>query len=146
MVNLVEINKIITWLNKHDINEYTINDDLTIDVKGHVGLYKYPDKELPKYIQFNKIEGDFDICFSNIISLKGCPKECYRFGCYGCNSLTSLEGCPEKCEEFDCSYCEKLTSLEGAPTKCEEFYCRHCKGNFTEEDVRKVCDAKKIYD
>lgn len=124
MVNLVKINKIITWINKHNINEYTINDDLTIDVKGHVGLNYYPNKELPKYIQFNKVDGDFEICFSDIISLKGAPKEC---------------------REFNCSDCYNLTSLEGAPTKCEEFYCRYCKGNFTEEDVRKVCDAKEIY-
>ena len=146
IVNLDRINKIITWLNKYDINEYTINDDLTIDVKGHVGLYKYPNKELPKYIQFNRVDGDFEICFSDIISLKGVPKECKGFDCSDCYNLTSLKGAPEKCKWFDCSYCEKLTSLEGAPTKCEEIYCRHCKGNFTEEDVRKVCDAKKIYD
>ena len=92
-----------------------------------------------------EVDGDFEICFSDIISLKGVPKECKGFDCSECYNLTSLKGAPEKCKGFDCSYCEKLTSLEGAPTKCEEFYCRHCKGNFTEEDVRKVCDAKKIY-
>ena len=145
MANLVKINKIITWLNKHDINEYIINDDLTINVKGHVSLNYYNKKELPKYIQFNKVCGDFEICFSDIISLKGAPKECREFNCSDCYNLTSLEGAPTKCEEFYCSDCYNLTSLEGAPTKCKEFDCRNCKCNFTEEDVRKVCDAKKIY-
>ena len=101
----------------------------------------------------------------NLISLKGAPKECKEFCCDECESLTSLEGAPEKCEGFYSYYCTNLTSLEGAPIKCEKFNCRgctnltslkgapkeckefccfYCKGNFTEEDVKKVCNAKII--
>ena len=201
--------KIEVWLKEYKVREYKINSDLTIDVEGDfVYLQKYQDKELPKYIQFNRVDGCFDISKSNITSLKGCPKECQAFYCCNCNNLTSLEdapkeckivwcsgcenlsslegsprhcrtfwcnscnnlttlkGAPEKCDEFKCMGCENLsslegapkecidfwcngrnnlTSLEGAPKKCREFYCRDCKGNFTKEDVRKVCNAKKIH-
>ena len=101
-----------------------------------------------------------------LISLDGAPKECEIFDCGFCHSLTSLEGAPEKCEEFYSQHCDNLTSLKGAPKECDEFYCNYsdnltslkgapkkcqifncysCKGKFTEEDVRKVCNAKKIY-
>ena len=63
------------------------------------------------------------------------------------NKLTSLEGCPSKVNgNFNCIYNE-LTSLEGCPSKVNgDFDCSRNPGNFTEEDVRKVCDVKgKIY-
>ena len=104
MVNLVKINKIITWLNKHDINEYTINDDLTIDVNGNVNLsfVTFTNGKLPDYIQFNYVKKIFNICNTNLTSLKGCPKECEEFYCFFCKSLTSLEGAPEECFIFHC--------------------------------------------
>jgi hypothetical protein len=40
-------------------------------------------------------------------------------------------------------YNNRLTSLEGSPkTVGGNFYCRNNPGNFTEEQVRAVCDVK----
>ena len=69
--------KIEEWIKKYDIRNYTINPDFTIDVNGFVDLHNYPDKELPDYIQFNIVEGQFDLSNSNITSLKGAPKKCH---------------------------------------------------------------------
>ena len=41
--------------------EYTINSDMTIDfIDGRVVILDYNEKELPEYIQFGKIKGNFD--------------------------------------------------------------------------------------
>jgi hypothetical protein len=62
----------------------------------------------------------------------------------GNNNLTSLENCPKTVDgTFGCSY-NKLTSLVGAPkTVGEDFYCRNNTVEFTEEQVRAVCDVKE---
>ena len=38
------------WLDEHKIRNYTINDDLTIDVNGNVNLCYYKEEQLPDYI------------------------------------------------------------------------------------------------
>ena len=134
-----KVAKIEEWLKKYKIKNYTINSDFTIDVNGDVDLEKYTDKELPEYIQFNYVK-TFYISHSNIISLRGCPKECKEdFRCSDCEKLISLEGAPEKCEEFDCMGCTNLTSLEGAPEKCDGFYCQLCKNLTSLEGAPKEC-------
>lgn len=161
--------KIEDWLKERDIKNYKIKKDLTIDVKGDVVLAEN-DKEIPSYIQFGKISGDFwcNDCF-DLESLKGCPKEVKgEFNCCNCPKLESLEGAPQKVGTwFDCSECDKLESLKGAPRKVGGgFYCTGCKNlkslegapqkvgasfncdycgvKFTEDDVRKVCDVKGL--
>ena len=59
------------------------------------------------------------------------------------NELTSLEGAPKTVgENFGCSY-NKLTSLDGAPKIVyNDFYCRNNNVQFTEAQVRAVCDVK----
>ena len=134
-------NLIEQWLKKYRIfYNYTINLDLTIDVDGNVNLHNYPDKELPDYIQFNIVKKTFDISFSNIISLRGCPKECKEFNCDCCENLTSLEGAPKECEFFYCNNCENLTSLEGAPTKCPIFDCQRCNSLASLKGSPKECE------
>ena len=115
------------WLKKYDIRNYTINSDFTIDINGNVNLAyaEFTDGKLPDYIQFNYVKKSFNICDTNIISLKGCPKECEEFHCFNCCSLTSLEFSPKKCNDFDCGH-TSITSLEGAPEKCKNFSCNIC--------------------
>ena len=68
--------RIRKWLNEHGIERYTINDDLTIDVKGSVNLTIFTEKKLPDYIQFGKITENFYIENSpKLESLEGCPNE-----------------------------------------------------------------------
>ena len=139
------------WLDEHKIINYIINKDLTIDVDGDVDLYKFTNEEFPSYIQFGIINDGFNIRFSNMTSLRGCPKEVGgNFRCNNCSKLKSLEGAPKEvggnfnCSscpkleslvgapeivggDFNCGYCFNLTSLEGAPKKVGGgFYCYNC--------------------
>jgi hypothetical protein len=141
------------WLDEHEIKNYTINKDLTIDLTNCTFLYLQDDeKYLPDYIQFNNCYDSFSISGKNLKSLRGCPKVISfpgGFSCNGCESLTSLEGCPkdvyffmcvgckkikslEGCPKysphnFNCSDCESLTSLKGCPEDVKFFKCNNCK-------------------
>ena len=138
------------WLDEYGVENYTINDDFTIDVNGYVNLVGKDLTEFPEYIQFGVVRGDFNCSGNSLVSLRGCPRE-VRLGSFLCNDnqLTSLEGVPKKVDKiFDCSnneltslkgvpenvggsfYCtlNKLTSLEGAPKKVGgHFGCSHNK-------------------
>ena len=61
------------WLDDMDIENYTINDDLTIDVDGD-GDVNLNNKKLEKIpVKFKSIGGYFD-CYNNkLTSLKGSP-------------------------------------------------------------------------
>lgn len=90
-----------------------------------------------------EIDGDFWCQRNNLTTLEGAPEKVgERFSCTN-NKLTSLRGVPEKVGgEFDCSY-NKLTTLKGAPKYVGgEFWCSDNFTEFTEEDVRKVCDVR----
>lgn len=122
-------NLIIEWLEKYNIKNYNINDDLTIDVNGKVGLYGYSESQLPEYIQFNEVNGYFNISYSQIKTLKGCPKIVKgNFNCSWCKNLKTLEGAPEKVGGyFSCANCKNLESLKGSPKIVKgHFNCGHC--------------------
>lgn len=131
------------WLEEYDIEDYTINDDLTIDINGDVNLYDRNIKELPKYIQFGTVEGIFTCANNKLTSLRGCPRIVNKsFNC-SFNNLTSLKEAPTKVDgSFYCNN-NKLVSLEGAPKEIgANFDCsfnklvslkgtpREIKGNF----------------
>jgi len=110
---------------KFEIINYTINDDLSIDVDGDVDMANKGISSLP--IKFGKVSGDF-ACESNyqFFTLEGCPYEVG--GSFSCNTneLFSLRGCPKIIGiDFDCGYCP-IDSLEGCPeTVGGNFYCEH---------------------
>lgn len=109
------------WLDAMNIHNYTINDDLTVDVAGCVDLERCWLKELP--VQFGKVEGFFDCANNQLTSLKGCPVEIVNgyFACHH-NQLISLEHAPKKVGgDFYCSN-NKLNSLRHMP--------KHINGDF----------------
>lgn len=157
--------KIINWLDKHGITNYTINDDCTIDVDRDVNLTYKSLKKIPSFIQFGIVKGNFHCSYNELISLKGSPREVG--GCFYCviNKLKSLKGTPKEIRgNFYCSK-NNLTTLEGAPEKIgKDFYCclnklKSLKGapetvggvfvctvnatRFTDNDVKKVCKVEK---
>jgi hypothetical protein len=74
---------ITKWLDDHDVENYIINDDFTIDVNNEVNLYLQDETELPEYMQFNEINGDFDISENKLVTLRGCPRIIHgNFFCY----------------------------------------------------------------
>ncbi len=106
-------NGIENWLKKYEIKNYTINNDLTVDVDGDVYLYYKKLKQIP--IKFDIIKGYFNCSNNYLTSLDFCPKEVGgNFNC-SWNELTSLEFCPiEIGGDFNCSWNE-LISLDGCP-------------------------------
>ena len=97
---------------------------------------------------WSKVGGYFCCINCNSLkSLKGAPKEVGgNFYGYSCKSLESLEGAPEKVGgNFECWANKSLESLEGAPKEIGgNFYCYGCKVEFTENDVKKVSNVKRI--
>lgn len=103
--------KIYSNCKKFEIENYTINDDMSIDVDGDVNLSQQDLTELP--LNFNIVSGDFCCSINQLTSLVGCPKEVV--GDFQCsyNRLTTLLYCPKEVSGvFDCSN-NKLNSLEG---------------------------------
>lgn len=142
------IQSIKTWLDEYGVKLYSINDKLEVNLLGGADLSKKELKELPSYIQFGVVRGDFFCSYNKLTTLRGFPKEVRgnffcnynqlttlkggpkevrgKFYCIG-NLLTSLEGAPEKVGEiFDCSD-NNLTSLKGAPK--EVGWDFNCSGN-----------------
>lgn len=116
------------WLDQLEIKNYTINDDLTVDVKGYVILDKQTFEQFP--VKFNKVGGNFSCrdCI-NLTSLEGAPlKVRGSFSCRGCINLTSLKSSPQEVGgHFFCSNCNNLTTLEGATQEVgRDFYCSGC--------------------
>ncbi len=113
--------EIMVWLDRMRIHNYTIRDDLTVDVDGNVDisagwLYHIP-------VQFGVIFGDFNCAHNYLTNLKGSPRRCETFRC-GHNEITGFEGAPEECKNFCCDN-NRLTSLKGIPNGARGFFCRN---------------------
>jgi hypothetical protein len=107
---------------EYRIDNYTINDDLSIDVNGDVMLHSRRLTKLP--LKFRNVDGSF-YCYGNqLTSLEGAPQSVG--GNFSCeyNNLTSLEGAPTSIGgDFDCVV-NNIASLEGAPQSVGgDFYC-----------------------
>ena len=88
--------EISKWCKDHLIENFTINNDLTVDVDDNVILYLYQIDELP--IQFGYVTGDFILGENHLKTLKGVP---YRVGgdfiCGG-NRIKDLDYLPKDVE------------------------------------------------
>lgn len=110
-------------LKRRRFQNYTINDDLTVDVDGDVNLVKKNLHFLP--VKFGKVSGNF-YCHDNLLnSLVGSPREVGgNFFCSN-NSMLSLKGAPREVGgDFSCSF-NHFATLEGAPREVGgDFYCQ----------------------
>ena len=95
---------------KYGIENYTINDDGSIDVDDNVNLYDKGLTELP--LIFGKVSGYFDYSNNELTSLEGSPNKVGSFFCSN-NELTSLEGISKYISKG--IYCEdnKLRDVKG---------------------------------
>ena len=90
--------QIIKWLDKYNIKNYHINDNLTVDVDDYVDLSFKELTEIP--FQFGKVKGGFNCSYNRLKLLKGCPEIVNgHFWCDN-NKLTSLKGCPEEIKGY----------------------------------------------
>ena len=118
--------EVIQVCEKYEIENYTINDDLSIGVDGSVYLEKEKLEYLP--LKFNYVSGDFSCYDNKLKQLEGCPQTVGgRFNCYF-NELVSLEGSPQTVNgDFNC-FNNKLESLEGSPKTINgDFDCSYNK-------------------
>jgi hypothetical protein len=98
---------------EYGIENWTINEDESIDVDGDVDLSHRGLDKLP--IKFRNVTGNFYCYHNKLTSLEGSPKWIGDYFYCQNNNLTSLEGGPKSVGHgFDCSY-NNLTSLEGGP-------------------------------
>ena len=128
-------------------SEFSCAENRLISLKGcpkEVGasFYCYENKLKSLEGAPEKVGGDFYCNYNDLISLEGAPKEVRLNFLCDCNDLISLEGAPKKLGgNFYCDY-NKLTTLKGAPKEIGgEFKCNKNSTQFTEDDVRKVCDV-----
>jgi len=103
------------WLEKYGIKNYDITEDLIINCSRSVNIEGAGLTEFPNYIQFGKINGDFNCSRNNLTSLKGGPTYVLMsFNC-GLNKLKDLHYAPSFIgSHFSCAY-NQLTSLDDAP-------------------------------
>ena len=95
--------QVVKLCKRYDIQNYSINPDLSIDVDRDVNLVGLKLTSLP--LRFSRVGGGF-YCYSNqLTTLEGCPREIGEgFYCHY-NRLTTLGGCPrEVVGDFNCSY------------------------------------------
>jgi hypothetical protein len=85
--------KIEDWLKNYGIRNYSINDDLTVDVIGYINLTNNDLLEIP--VQFGIVKGDFFCGQNKLTSLKGTPY--HVTGTFDCseNNLANLDDSPK---------------------------------------------------
>lgn len=99
--------------------EYTIHDDLTVDINGSISLSNMALRELP--IKFGKVTGSFSCYENKLRSLKGCPHYVGEsFSCHTNPFLTSLEYAPEYVGTFVCCSSTSIRSLHGLQNHIKE--------------------------
>jgi hypothetical protein len=104
---------VIEVCRKYKIENYTINDDLSIDVNGDVELDSKNLKYLP--LKFNYVSGDFYCLDNNLESLEGSPQTVGGGFLCAYNKLKTLEDSPQTVDgNFYCGDNE-LTDLEHFP-------------------------------
>jgi hypothetical protein len=109
-------------LKKYRIKNYTINNNLIVDVDGDVNLSSYWLSFIP--IKFGVVSGNFVCSQNNLTTLLGAPREVGGdFVCPYCK-LTSLRGAPREVSGgFSCSS-NKLASLQYSPREVGgNFWC-----------------------
>ena len=102
--------KIKKWLEEFEISQYTINDNLTVDVNDHVDISYCDLKKIP--IQFGVINGSFNCSHNKLTTLKGAPQDLVNMYCEK-NRLTNLEGAPAKIHNTLDVSDNEITSLTG---------------------------------
>ena len=114
--------EVIEVCERHRIKNYTINDDLSIDVDGDVGLNFKRLEYLP--LKFNYVSGGFSCHRSNLKTLEGCPQTVGGYFECSNNNLVSLKGCPQTVGGYFNCLKNELKSLKGCPqTVSGDFSC-----------------------
>jgi hypothetical protein len=85
--------EVAEWLRKYNIRNYTINDDLTVDVDGIVDLKSKCLYRLP--VQFGTVAASFTCAINYLTSLKNCPHTIGGSFYCSVNDIKSFQYCPK---------------------------------------------------
>ena len=85
--------EIYQWCTDNLIENFTINDNLTVDVEDNVILYLVTMEELP--VQFGYVKGDFILGENNLKTLKGVPHTVGGDFICGGNDIRDLDFFPK---------------------------------------------------
>jgi hypothetical protein len=120
-----EKSKIRKICKEYKIKNYTINNDLSIDVDDSVGFFSEGLVKMP--LKFNRVSGNFNCSSNYLTSLLGCPQWVGSdFACSG-NKIDSLEFFPKFIGGGIYVYNNKLTSLKGIPKNINYIDCDNNK-------------------
>lgn len=112
--------QIVDLLIQWGIENYTVNDDLTVDVDGDVSLQQaFEIKKSREFVfQWGVIKGNFSCARCLLISLEGAPREVHgNFDCSG-NKFILLDHSPEIVKgDYLCYNNKSLRSLQGCTRK-----------------------------
>lgn len=110
------------WLNKKQITDYKLSDDLIVDVMSDVNLRHQDLTSLP--IQFGKIMGSFDISHNQLKSLEGSPHTVAKIFNCSFNQLTNLTFAPHTIfETLNCSNNQIVDLSTFTNKQCEILDC-----------------------
>ena len=100
--------EIIKWCQDNLIENFKINDDLSVDVDDNVILYLVKMKELP--VQFGYVKGDFILGENGLETLKGVPESVGGDFICGGNNIRDLDYFPKNIDARIILTNNKLTS------------------------------------
>lgn len=112
--------EVVCWLEEYSIKNYSLRDDLTVDVAGSVNISRKNLEVIP--VQFGIVQIDF-VCYENQLkSLKGSPSYVGRdFFCQK-NLLESLEHSPSYVgSSYLCNF-NKITNIKGCPKEIGDIF------------------------
>lgn len=117
---------ITKWLNKQGIKNFKILKDNAVDVVGDIKLSKRLDNFQQIPINFNHVDGNFDISDNVLISLEGSPKKVTGDFLAYKNELISLKGAPKEVGKNFVILKNNIRSLNYSPSNVgEDFICSH---------------------
>ena len=126
IVALTNVEDISRWLKKHEIKSFTILKDNSVNVHGDVRLNDKLANLLKLPLNFNEVEGDFDISDNELTSLEGSPKKVTGSFMAHKNEIFSLKGGPKEVGESFIILHNNISSLEYSPTLVKgDFICSH---------------------
>jgi len=126
VVALTNKDDISRWLTKHEIKNFEVLSDYSVNVKGSV---KLADKlanlsKLP--LSFNQVDGDFDISNNELVTLEGSPRTVQGDFLAFKNEIGSLKGGPKEVGGSFIILKNNISSLKHSPALVkEDFICSH---------------------
>jgi hypothetical protein len=132
-----KISLIKIWLNDHEIENYIINDDFSIDVMGSVDLQFQNISEIPLYIQFGNIRGNFKLGRSSMKTLKGLPRWVQLNVRIFNDNLSSLKYAPDEIDGvFSIVFYNDIDKLEWSPKFIYKLQIKMPKNDIIEKELK----------